>query len=76
MATKSEPITGTIIGVRDCGTLVIVFLNAEDDRVLPAIFDHRLFSHLLDGEGCGPDELMGRRVVYDGESLVFEEWDQ
>ncbi len=70
---NTEPITGTIIGVRDCGSLVLVFLNSEEGRVLPVIYDPRMFRHLLEGEGCGPDELMGRSVSYDGESLVFVE---
>ena len=73
MATKSEPITGTIIGVRDCGAIVIVFLNAEEGRVLPVVCGQRIFSDLLQAEGCGPDKVMGRSVSYDGESLVFVE---
>lgn len=73
MASKTEPVRATIIAVRDYGTLVVIYLNAEEGRVVPAVFDHRLFFHLLEGEGCGPAELMGRQANYDGESLVFEE---
>lgn len=73
MASKTEPITGEIIGVRDCGAIVIVFLNGSDERVLPVVCDHRLFRHLLEGEGCGPEEVVGRSVSYDGESLTFVE---
>ena len=69
---KTDPITGTIIGVRDCGgSIVIVFLDGQDGQVLPVVYDHRMFRHLLEGEGCEPDEVMGRQVSYDGDSLVF-----
>lgn len=67
----AEPMTGTILGLRDCGTLVIVYLGTEEGRVIPITFDHRPFEWLLNGEGCGADELVGRSARYDGESLVF-----
>lgn len=71
--SKTERITGTIIGVRHYGTIFIVFLGDEEGRVLPVIYDHRMFRNLLEGEGFRPDELMGRQVRFDSESLVFEE---
>jgi hypothetical protein len=33
--------------------------------------DHRAFQHLLEGEACGPDELIGRCVSYDGDLVTF-----
>jgi len=63
--------TGTIAGLRDCGTLVLVFLDAEDGRVIPVPMDHRAFRHLLDGEACEPDELIGRTVSFDGDLVAF-----
>ena len=66
-----ETITGTIAGLRDCGSLVLVFLDTEDGRVIPVPMDHRAFRHLLDGEGCESDELVGRSVSFDGDLLAF-----
>jgi hypothetical protein len=66
-----DTINGTIAGLRDCGSLVIVFIDAEDGRVIPVPMDHRAFQHLLEGEACGPDELIGRSVAFDGELVVF-----
>jgi hypothetical protein len=65
-----KTITGTIAGLRDYGSLVLVFLDADDGRVIPVPMDHRAFQHLLEGEACGPDELIGRSVSFNGD-LTF-----
>jgi hypothetical protein len=65
-----ETITGTIAGLRDYRSLVLVFLDADDGRVIPVPIDHRAFQHLLEGEACGPDELIGRSVSFNGD-LTF-----
>ncbi len=63
--------TGTIIGIRDYGTLVIVFLDGGEGRTAPIPMDHRAFHHLLEGEGCCSTELVGRCVSYDGDLVTF-----
>jgi hypothetical protein len=63
--------TGTIAGLRDCGTLVLVFLDAEDGRVMPVPMERRAFRHLLEGEACEPGELIGRTVSFDGDLVAF-----
>ena len=63
--------TGTIAGLRDFGTLVLVFLDAEDGRVIPVPMESRAFRHLLEGEACEPDELIGRSVSFDGDLVAF-----
>ena len=63
--------TATIAGLRDCGMLVLVFLDAEDGRVIPVPMDQRAFQHLLEGEGCSSTELVGRCVSYDGNLVSF-----
>ena len=63
--------TGTIIGIRDYGTLVIVFLDGGEGRTAPIPMDHRAFRHLLEGEACEPDELIGRTVSFDGDLVAF-----
>ena len=65
-----ETITGTIAGLRDYRSLVLVFLDADDGRVIPVPMDRRAFQHLLEGEACGPDELIGRSVSFNGD-LTF-----
>jgi hypothetical protein len=67
----NDTITGKVIGIQDCGTLAILFLDAEKGRTVPIPMDHRAFQHLLEGEGCNSEELVGRRVSYDGDFLVF-----
>jgi hypothetical protein len=59
---------GTIIAVRDYGTVVLVLLE-QDNRVIPVAFEHRQFQSLLASEACSTDDLVGRRARYDGESL-------
>jgi hypothetical protein len=65
-------VSGTISGVRDYGTVVLVFLD-EADRVRPLVFDAGQFPSLLDAEGCTAGELMGRTARYDDDSLHFLE---
>jgi hypothetical protein len=69
--TDSESFTGSIGGIRDCGTLVLVFLDTDDERTIPIPMERRAFHWLLDGEGFQPDELVGRRISYDGEHILF-----
>jgi len=69
--TDNQPVTGAIIGVRDCGTLVVVFLTTDDERTVPVVLEWRAFRWLLEGEDCRPDELVGRRISYDGNRILF-----
>jgi hypothetical protein len=71
--SESDEITGTIIGVHNYGSLVVVYLDAGEGRVVPVPFDHRAFQWLLEGEGCGPCDLIRRRVGYDGDAIRFLE---
>ena len=71
MAASTETITGTVAGLREYGTLVLVFLDAEDGRIIPMPMCHRAFQHLLEGEACGTDELIGRSVSFDGDLVTF-----
>jgi hypothetical protein len=66
-----ETITGTIAGLRDYGSLVLVFLDTEDGRVILLPIERRACGHLLEGEGCGRGELIGRSVSYDGDLVTF-----
>ena len=71
--TQNNRIMGTVSAVRTYGSVVLVFLDGEDGRILPIPFDHRPFQQLLEGEGCGPGDLLGRRVIYDGAAVRFIE---
>ena len=66
-----DTITGTIAGVRDCGSLVLLFLDGEDGRVIPVTMDHRAFRHLLESEACHPDDLIGRCVACEGDLVTI-----
>ncbi len=66
-----QTITGAIAGLRDYVSIVLVFLDGEDGRVIPVPMDHRAFQHLLEGEACEPDELIGRTVSFDGDLVAF-----
>ena len=67
----NETITGAIIGIRDCGTVVLVFVGNEEGGVAPVQFDHRSFRSLLDGGGCGSVDLIGRSVSLDGGTMTI-----
>lgn len=69
---ESDNITGTVIGLRDCGILVIVYLDAEDERTVPVVLDHSRFQQCLDNENGDPSLVIGRRVRYDGQNLSIE----
>jgi hypothetical protein len=70
---ESNTIVGTIGGVRDYGRVILVFLDGQDGRVVPIPFDHRCFQALLEGERCGSGDLVGRRLSYDGDAVLFLE---
>jgi hypothetical protein len=63
--------TGMIDNVGNSGTIVVVFLRADDDGVVPVYFDHRSFRWLLEAEQCTPEELVGRPAAFDGEIIHF-----
>ncbi len=63
---------GTISGVEDHGSIVILWLDLEDGRSQPIYLEHRAFGWMLDGEGVEiPDDLIGRSVSFDGEAIEF-----
>ena len=63
---------GTISNIQNCGTIVVVILDT-DDGSHPIYFDHRPFSHLLEAEGCNPNDLIGRNANYEDETFIFED---
>lgn len=71
MAQAHKTTTGEIYDVQDHGSIVLVFLLADDKRVILIPFDHRPFRWLVEGEGCEASDLIGRRAEYDGETINF-----
>jgi hypothetical protein len=72
MAQAHKTTTGEIFDVQDHGSIVLVFILADDDqRVVMVPFDHRPFGWLLQGEGCEAADLIGRRAEYDGETITM-----
>ena len=69
--TNNETIAGSIIAVRECGSLVLVFLDTDDGRTIPIPLERRALLWLLDGEDCQPDELVGRRIRFGSKSIRF-----
>jgi hypothetical protein len=66
-----DTITGTVVAVRDCGAIALLFLDAGEGRIVPVPLDHRTFRRLLDGEGCSSTELVGRGVSFAGDLVTF-----
>jgi hypothetical protein len=63
---------GTISSIEEHGSVVILWLDTNDDESQPAYMDRRAFGWMIDGEGIeSPDELIGRSVCYDGETIEF-----
>jgi hypothetical protein len=67
----APPATGSILGVRDCGSLVLLFVATDEGELLPVPLDRWSFRWLLGCEGCGLGELVGRRVGHGGGHIVF-----
>lgn len=57
---------GPVSSVQGHGTIVVVTITSDGGGSVPVYFDHRQFRQLLEGEGCGPEELVGRPASYDG----------
>ena len=62
---------GKIIDVVDAGTIVLILLVTDDKRLIDVPFDHSCFGWLLQGEGCGAEDLIGRNAEYQHESGSF-----
>lgn len=69
--TKEKPICGTILGILDGGSVLALSLGVTEGQVVPVYFDRRPFEWMLAGEQCGPRDIVGRRIAYDGEAMVF-----
>jgi hypothetical protein len=68
---SSDPTTGSLLGVRDCGSLVILFVATDEGELAPVPLDRWSFRWLLQGEGCGVGGLVGSRIRYVGGRIVF-----
>lgn len=63
---------GTISSVESHGSIVIIWIGPEDGGSEPIYLDHRAFGWLVEGEGVEcPDDLIGRPVLYNGETINF-----
>ncbi len=68
---SDNSITGSILAVRECGSLVLVYMSTDEGRTVPIPMDHRAFGWLLESEHCRADQLVGRRISYDGNHILF-----
>ena len=64
--------SGTITSIENYGTIVVVWLYAEAQSH-PVYFDHRPYAHLLQSEGCGSKDLIGRLASYDNGTFTFRD---
>ena len=58
-----------IIGVREYGSLVVIYLATDEGRTLMVPLDEVSFRQLLEMEKCGPGELVGRCIDF-GERMA------
>jgi hypothetical protein len=66
----APPATGSLLGVRDCGSLVLLFVATDGGELVPVPLDRWSFRWLRGCESCGIGELVGSRVRYDGGRIV------
>lgn len=71
MSISVTTITGTVARIDNCGSIVVISLLTKRRAQFPVYFEHRMFQHLLDGEGCSADDLIGRRASLTDDTLVF-----
>jgi hypothetical protein len=69
--TEDKPITGSIHAVRDCGTVVLVLLDADDGRTVLLVLDRSALTQQMEGGDRLPDQVVGRRIRYDGRCIEF-----
>ena len=62
---------GRISSLENHGSIVLVWLDLEDGTSEAVYMEHRAFGWMVEGEGCEPDDLIGRPVCYDGEVIEF-----
>jgi hypothetical protein len=59
---------GIITKVENHGTIIIVWIENEEDSI-PIYFDHRPFGHMAEAEG---GDIINRQVEYDAETKAIE----
>jgi len=63
---------GTISGVENHGSIVIVWIDLEDSGNEPVYMDRRAFGWMVEGEDIRTvGDLIGRPVCFDGETIEF-----
>lgn len=66
-----RPTTGKIVEIENAGTIVLVYLKLRNRRVVLVPFDHSPFRWMLEAEGCGASDLIGRRAEYQNDKATF-----
>lgn len=69
--TSTKPVSGTILAILDAGSVVVLRVGVNEGQIVSICFDATPFRWLLEGEGCDARQLIGRRIVCDGESVAF-----
>lgn len=69
--TKEKPVCGTIMAILDAGSVLALSLGVTEGQIVPVYIDRQPFEWLLEGERCSARELIGRKIAYDGEAMVF-----
>jgi hypothetical protein len=64
-----ETVGGVIVGVRDSGAVVLVFVDQGDGRLAPVPFYASDFQAAFSGISSDPRQLVGRRVRWEGGSV-------
>jgi hypothetical protein len=63
--------TGTILAIRDCGPLILVFVDAGDGCTVPLVLERRSWTAFLREHGCISTELVGRCITFEDGSILF-----
>jgi hypothetical protein len=66
----AHPTTGSVLGVRDCGSLVLLFVATDEGGLVRVPLGRWSYRWLLGWEGCGLGELLGSRIRYAGGRIL------
>ena len=73
IAQAEVTVAGTIGGIENHGTIILLEVHTDEGTTVFVPFDQSPFRWMLDGEQCGPADLIDRTVIYNGEFLTFLE---
>ena len=62
---------GTVVEAREYGPLVVLYVEAEEGRLIPVPIYRVAFDQQMGGDGCPVIKAVGKSVAMEGGSVII-----